>query len=67
MPTPKRVAKADARKRFAEIVTDAGHGGERIKITHYGKTLAVLIPAADLKRLQDCEGSKAKARKRSAV
>jgi prevent-host-death family protein len=68
MPSPKRVPKAEARKRFAEIVTDAGRGGERIKITHYGKTLAVLIPKADLERLQHCEESKAgatKARKRS--
>ena len=66
----QRVAKADARKRFAEIVTDAGHGGERIKITHYGKTIAVLIPAKDLKRLQDCEATpqapSTKARRRKA-
>ena len=51
----QRVAKAEARKRFAEIVTDSGHRGQRIKITHYGKTLAVLIPKADLQKLQDCE------------
>lgn len=63
----QRVAKADARKRFAEIVTDAGHRGKRVKITHYGKTIAVLIPKADLTRLQNCEEKKspAGARKRA--
>jgi prevent-host-death family protein len=60
----QRVSKADARKRFAQIVTDAGHGGQRIKITHYGKTIAVLIPKADLQRLQDCEQTKSRARAR---
>jgi prevent-host-death family protein len=50
----RRVAKADARMRFAEIVTSADKG-ERVKITHYGKTIAVLISTEDLRRLQDCE------------
>ncbi|HEY0708694.1 MAG TPA: type II toxin-antitoxin system prevent-host-death family antitoxin [Polyangia bacterium] len=40
--------------RFAEIVTSADKG-ERVKITHYGKTIAVLISTEDLRRLQDCE------------
>jgi len=29
--------------------------GERIKVTRYNKTAAVLIPKRDLERLQDCE------------
>ena len=40
--------------RFAEIVTNADEG-ERVKITHYGKTIAVLISTEDLERLQACE------------
>jgi prevent-host-death family protein len=58
----QRVAKADARKRFADIVTGAGRRGERIKITHYGKTLAVLIPKADLQKLEECEHARASSR-----
>lgn len=50
-----RIAKTQARKRFAEVLTRAGHKGERVKITHYGKTLAVVIPTGDLRKLQDCE------------
>lgn len=60
----KRVAKADARMRFAEIVTKAD-GGERVKITHYGKTIAVLISKDDLRRLQECESMRAAKRSRS--
>lgn len=44
--------------RFAEIVTNASSDGERVKITHYGKTIAVLISKHDLKRLQDCEAAR---------
>jgi antitoxin (DNA-binding transcriptional repressor) of toxin-antitoxin stability system len=29
--------------------------GERIKVTRYNKTVAVLIPKRDLAQLEDCE------------
>jgi len=29
--------------------------GERIKVTRYGKTLAILISKRDLQALEDCE------------
>lgn len=29
--------------------------GERIKVTRYNKTAAVLIPKRDLERLEECE------------
>jgi prevent-host-death family protein len=32
--------------------------GERIKVTRYGKTLAVLISKRDLQALEDCEKSR---------
>ena len=50
-----RIAKAEARKRFSEVMTWAGRGGHRVKITHYGKTLAVLVSKKDLEKLDDCE------------
>ena len=65
-----RIAKSEARKYFSDVVTRAGRGGERVKITHYGKTLAVLISPKELAGLDDCErqrkggpGTRAAARK----
>jgi prevent-host-death family protein len=49
------MAKAEARRRFSEVTTRVGRRGERVKITHYGKTLAVLVSKQDLQRLSDCE------------
>jgi prevent-host-death family protein len=49
------MAKAEARRRFSEVTTRVGRRGERVKITHYGKTLAVLVSKHDLQRLNDCE------------
>lgn len=50
-----RIAKAEARKNFSDVVTRAGRQGERVKITHYGKTLAILINPKELAGLDDCE------------
>lgn len=50
----KRIAAAEARRDFSEVVQQSSRG-ERIKLTRYGKTQAVLIPARDLERLEDCE------------
>ena len=50
-----RIAKAEARKNFSDVVTRAGRQGERVKITHYGKTLAILINPKELEGLDDCE------------
>jgi prevent-host-death family protein len=50
----KRIAAADARRDFAEVIQQSSRG-ERIHLTRYGKTQAVLIPARDLEALEDCE------------
>jgi antitoxin (DNA-binding transcriptional repressor) of toxin-antitoxin stability system len=50
-----RIAKSEVRKRFAEIMTRASRDGERVKVTHYGKTIAFIVPGKDLKKLEDCE------------
>lgn len=50
-----RIAKSEARKNFSDVVTRAGRRGERVKITHYGKTLAILISPRELEDLDECE------------
>lgn len=50
-----RIPKTEARRRFSEVITRAGYRGERVKITHYGKTLAIIVPKADLRIIEDCE------------
>ena len=63
----KRIAAADARRDFSDVVQQSSRG-ERIKLTRYGKTQAVLIPARDLARLEDCEsGETATSRGRRRV
>jgi prevent-host-death family protein len=50
-----RIPKTDARKNFSEVISRAGHKGERVKVTHYGRTLAAIVPKSDLEKLEDCE------------
>ena len=50
----RRIQAAGARKNFSSLVTKSA-AGERIKVTRYNKTAAVLIPKRDLERLEDCE------------
>jgi hypothetical protein len=38
-----------------------------VKITHYGKTAAALVPAKDLKLLEDCEARDAAASARKKL
>jgi prevent-host-death family protein len=55
--SPARVPTAEAREQLAKIVRRSARG-ERIKLTRYGKTQAVLIPKHDLEALEDCEDEK---------
>lgn len=50
----RRIATAGARKNFASLVRRSA-AGERIKLTRYNKTVAIVIPKADLEVLEDCE------------
>ena len=60
----RRLQAAAARKNFSSLVTKSA-AGERIKVTRYNKTAAVLIPKRDLERLQDCEKQMTAPRKRA--
>lgn len=51
----KRVAVAEARAYFKDLVQDVRRKGERVKITRYGKTLACIVPVADAKKLEECD------------
>jgi prevent-host-death family protein len=51
----ERIATSKARRKFAEVMNRAARDGRRVKITHYGKTLAGLVPAKDLRLLEECE------------
>jgi prevent-host-death family protein len=49
-----RIPAAEARKHLAKVVRQA-QNGERIKLTRYNKTVAVIIPKDDLTSLEECE------------
>jgi prevent-host-death family protein len=49
------LSTAEARERFAELVSRAAFGKERIVLTRRGKPLAAMVPVADLERLQALE------------
>ncbi len=53
----RRIQAAGARQNFSSLVKKS-QAGERIKLTRYNKTAAILIPKRDLERLEECEGEK---------
>jgi len=54
----QRLPTAVARKDFANVLRDSA-GGERIKLTRYNKTVAVIIPKKDLDELEECQKARA--------
>lgn len=54
----KRIAVAQARASLRRLVGDVHGKGLRIKITRYGKSVACLVPVADLEFLKRCEERK---------
>lgn len=54
----ERIAASKARKEFRSVIRRASAQGKRVKITHYGKTLAALVSPQDLAKLEDCESAK---------
>ena len=53
-----RMSTAEARKDFAALLRNSA-AGQRIKLTRYNKTIAVLIPKHELADLEDCQERKA--------
>jgi prevent-host-death family protein len=61
-----RVAVAAARKQYARLLKRVEQG-ERVKITRYDRTMAVLIPKRDFETLEVCEEARpARPRRRAA-
>jgi prevent-host-death family protein len=58
-----RISTAAARKEFANVVRKSSRG-ERIKLTRYDKTQAVLISKDDLDILEKCEAASRRARRK---
>jgi antitoxin (DNA-binding transcriptional repressor) of toxin-antitoxin stability system len=54
----QRLPTAAARKGFASLLRHSAKG-ERIKLTRYNKTVAVIIPKKDLEDLEDCHRARA--------
>jgi antitoxin (DNA-binding transcriptional repressor) of toxin-antitoxin stability system len=54
----QRLPTALARKDFANVLRDSA-AGERIKLTRYNKTIAVIVPTKDLADLEDCQKRRA--------
>jgi prevent-host-death family protein len=50
----QRMSTAEARKEFANLLRSS-EAGERIKLTRYNKTVAVLISKRDLDELEECQ------------
>ncbi|MFL5307585.1 MAG: type II toxin-antitoxin system prevent-host-death family antitoxin, partial [Polyangia bacterium] len=50
----QRMSTAEARKDFANLLRSSA-AGERIKLTRYNKTVAVLISKRDLDELEECQ------------
>jgi len=59
----ERIAASKARKEFRSVIRRASAEGKRVKITHYGKTLAGLVSAQDLAKLEDCEADRRAAKR----
>jgi prevent-host-death family protein len=50
----KRVAVAEARASFKDLVEDVKDKSERISLTRYNRTVAGIVPAEDLELLEAC-------------
>ncbi len=50
----QRMSTAEARRDFANVLRSSA-AGERIKLTRYNKTVAVLISKRDLDALEECQ------------
>ena len=61
----RRIPTAAARKEFATVLRESARG-ERIKLTRYDKTVAVVVSKDDFAKLEDCEASPPVGRARTA-
>jgi PHD/YefM family antitoxin component YafN of YafNO toxin-antitoxin module len=55
MAQPRRVPVAQARASLKDLVQEVKGKRERIKLTRYDHTVAGIVPASDLRLLEDCQ------------
>jgi prevent-host-death family protein len=51
----RQYTTGEARDRFAEVVNEAAYGAHRVLLTRHGKTVAAVVPMADLELLNELE------------
>ncbi len=51
----QRVNVTDLRPRLTELLARVEHGGDKVVVTRYGKSVAVLVSMEDFKRVWDAE------------
>jgi prevent-host-death family protein len=66
MANTRRVAMAHARASLRDLVDDVRKGQERVKLTRYNRTLAGIVPASDLRILEECKRAIAEREKAAA-
>ena len=53
--TVRQYTTGEARDNFAELVSKAAFGAQRVVITRHGKTAAAIVPISDLELLNELE------------
>jgi prevent-host-death family protein len=51
----RQYTTGEARERFSEVVNKAAYGAQRVLLTRHGKTIAAVVPMADLELLNEIE------------
>ena len=49
---PTEVSVSEARQTFADLVNRVAYGNERITVARHGRSVAAIVPIADLQRLE---------------
>jgi prevent-host-death family protein len=52
---PGHVSVSEARQDLAELVNRAAYGGERIRVSRRGRTIAAIVPIGDLELIEQME------------
>ncbi len=63
----RRVPVAGARASLKRLVERVKEKGERVRLTRYGKTQAIIVPVEDVTLLEECQEELQDCAKRRAV
>jgi prevent-host-death family protein len=51
----RQYTTGEARDHFSEVINEAAYGSKRVVLTRHGKTVAAVVPMADLELLNEIE------------